>query len=62
MENRHIESQEPESSVLLRYIRRMASEVENEQVTSWLASDSENEEMLLQIARLYYACFNFCIK
>ena len=55
-ENGHIINQEPENVLLLKYIRGMASETESEQVRDWLAADTENEQTLLQIARLYYAC------
>ena len=55
-ENGHIINQEPENMLLLKYIRGMASETESEQVRDWLAADTENEQTLLQIARLYYAC------
>ena len=55
-ENGHIKNQEPENMLLLKYIRGMASETESEQVRDWLAADAENEQTLLQIARLYYAC------
>ena len=55
-ENGHIKNQEPENMLLLKYIRGMASETECEQVRDWLAADTENEQTLLQIARLYYAC------
>ena len=47
---------EPESSVILKYIRGTASEEEKAEVDLWLKKHPDNEEALLQIARIYYAC------
>lgn len=47
---------EPESSVILKYLRNAASAEESTQVTDWLKESPENEQALLQIARIYYAC------
>lgn len=46
---------EPESSVILKYIRGNASEEEKAEVETWLSADPEHETVLLQIARIYYA-------
>lgn len=47
---------EPENSVILKYIRSTASEEEKAEVDLWLKKHPDNEEALLQIARIYYAC------
>ena len=47
---------EPESSVILKYIRGTASEEEKAEVDLWLKKHPDNEEALLQITRIYYAC------
>ena len=47
---------EPESSVILKYIRGTASEEEKAEVDLWLKKHPDNEEALFQIARIYYAC------
>ncbi|WP_455627402.1 FecR family protein [Parabacteroides johnsonii] len=47
---------EPENSVILKYIRGTASEEEKAEVDLWLKKHPDNEEALLQIARIYYAC------
>lgn len=47
---------EPESSVILRYIRNTVSEEGKIQVDNWLEKDPENEKAFLQIARIYYSC------
>lgn len=47
---------EPESSVILKYIRNAASAKESMQVADWLRENPENEQALQQIARIYYAC------
>lgn len=41
---------EPESSVILKYIRGTASEEEKAEVDLWLKKHPDNEEALLQIA------------
>ena len=47
---------EPENSVILKYIRGTASEEEKAEVNIWQKKHPENEKVLLQIARIYYAC------
>lgn len=57
MENRytHRAGEEPDGSVLLRYIRSEASDTEKVWVESWLDENEENGKTLEQIARIYYA-------
>ncbi|WP_279136400.1 FecR family protein [Parabacteroides johnsonii] len=58
MEKEHIYMAvgEPENSVILKYIRGTASEEEKAEVNIWQKKYPENEKVLLQIARIYYAC------
>ncbi len=51
----HIMPESPEATILLRYIKEIASEEEKEIVKQWLGEDDANEKELLQIARIYYA-------
>lgn len=54
-ENRHIDLQEPEGMTLLRYIKGTASNEEKSHIEAWLEADENNERILLQTARIYYA-------
>lgn len=45
----------PESSVVFRYIRGVASLEERERIQKWLMEDEAHEKELLQILRIYYA-------
>lgn len=51
-QRKHIE--EPEASLLLAYIREKASAEERAIVEAWLHDKEENEQTLLQIARIYH--------
>ena len=54
-ENRHINIQEPEGMMLLRYIKDTASNEEKSYIEAWLEADENNKRVLLQTARIYYA-------
>ena len=54
-ENRHINFQEPEGMMLLRYIKDTASNEEKSYIEAWLEADENNKRILLQTARIYYA-------
>ena len=54
-ENRHINFQEPEGVMLLRYIKDTASNEEKSYIEAWLEADENNKRILLQTARIYYA-------
>ena len=54
-ENRHINIQEPEGMMLLRYIKDTASNEEKSYIEAWLEADENNKRILLQTARIYYA-------
>ena len=54
-ENRHINFQEPEGMMLLRYIKDTASNKEKSYIEAWLEADENNKRILLQTARIYYA-------
>ena len=54
-ENRHINFQEPEGMMLLRYIKDTASNEEKSYIEAWLEADENNQRILLQTARIYYA-------
>lgn len=54
-ENRHIAPKELDEATLLNYIRDIASKEENARVEAWLKEGKENEKVLLQVARIYYA-------
>lgn len=54
-ENTYMTVNGPDSSIILRYIRNLASEEEKVQVGAWLEEDPEHEKVLLQISRIYYA-------
>ena len=54
-ENRHINIQEPEGMMLLRYIKDTASNKEKSYIEAWLEADENNKRILLQTARIYYA-------
>ncbi|MDR1624654.1 MAG: DUF4974 domain-containing protein [Tannerellaceae bacterium] len=45
----------PEGTILLAYIKGLASEDEKSIVEDWLKEDEEHEKELLQIARIYHA-------
>ena len=53
-ENRHINFQEPEGMMLLRYIKDTASNEEKSYIEAWLEADENNKRILLQTARIYY--------
>ena len=50
-ENRHINFQEPEGMMLLRYIKDTASNKEKSYIEAWLEADENNKRILLQTAR-----------
>lgn len=50
-ENRHINIQEPEGMMLLRYIKDTASNEEKSYIEAWLEADENNKRILLQTAR-----------
>ena len=52
-ENRHINIQEPEGMMLLRYIKDTASNEEKSYIEAWLEADENNKRILLQTARIY---------
>lgn len=54
-ENRHINSNEPDEAVLLRYISETASEEEKNWVDGWLRDDEAKENVLLQLATIDHA-------
>lgn len=54
-ENRHIDLCDSEGMMLLRYIKGTASDEEKFHVEAWLAAGEDNERVLLQTARIYYA-------
>lgn len=54
-ENRHIDLCDSEGMMLLRYIKGEVSEEERSYVDAWLDTDADNERILLQTARIYYA-------
>ena len=54
-ENRHINIQDPEGMMLLRYIKDTASNEEKSYIEAWLEADENNKRILLQTARIYYA-------
>jgi hypothetical protein len=56
-QKKHIE--EPEASLLLSYIKDSASAEECSIVESWLHDKEENEQTLLQIARIYHAQYTY---
>ncbi|RHJ88940.1 FecR family protein [Parabacteroides bouchesdurhonensis] len=45
----------PDGTILLRYVRGIASEEEKTFVENWVEEKKENETVLLQIARIYHA-------
>lgn len=45
---------EPDSSLILKYIRNIASEAEKTRVALWIDADPEHEKIVLQVARIYY--------
>ncbi|MDR3267741.1 MAG: DUF4974 domain-containing protein [Tannerella sp.] len=47
--------EEPDGTLLIRYIRGISSDGEDARVASWLDENQDNEKTLLQIARIYYA-------
>ena len=49
-ENRHINIQEPEGMMLLRYIKDTASNEEKSYIEAWLEADENNKRILLQTA------------
>ena len=51
-ENRHINFQEPEGMMLLRYIKDTASNEEKSYIEAWLEADENNQRILLQTARI----------
>ena len=51
-ENRHINFQEPEGMMLLRYIKDTASNKEKSYIEAWLEADENNKRILLQTARI----------
>lgn len=53
--NVHIEGFEPDESLLLRYIWEKVSVEERVWVDNWLQDDEEHENVLLQLANIYYA-------
>lgn len=55
MEEQRIYMEEPDGSLLLAYIRESASAKERIVVENWLCDKESNEDLLLQIARIYYA-------
>ena len=50
-ENRHINFQEPEGMMLLRYIKDTASNEEKSYIEAWLEVDENNKRILLQTDR-----------
>lgn len=54
-ENTYITVDWPDGSTILRYIRGNASEEERAELDVWLKEDPEREQILLQVARIYYA-------
>lgn len=46
---------EPETSLLIKYIRGFSSEEEIQYITEWLKEENGNESILLQTAQIYYA-------
>lgn len=54
VENTYRTANRPDESVILRYIRNIASEEEKVQVDMWLKEEPEQEPILLQIAHIYY--------
>lgn len=56
VEDIHISDNQPDGSVMIRYIRNTASEEEKARIDIWVKEDPEHEKTLLQIARVYYAC------
>jgi ferric-dicitrate binding protein FerR (iron transport regulator) len=50
-----INHEEPETSLLIKYIQGFSSEEEIQYVTEWLKKENENERILLQTAQIYYA-------
>lgn len=47
--------EQPEASLLIKYIQGFSSEEEIRYITEWLNEKNENEIVLLQIAQIYYA-------
>ena len=57
-ENRHINIQEPEGMMLLRYIKDTASNEEKSYIEAWLEADENNKRILLPlIPQHYYKIF-----
>lgn len=54
-ENRHINFQEPEGMMLLRYIKDTASNEEKSYIEAWLEADENNKRILLP-DRPYILC------
>lgn len=54
-ENRHITGNEPDETLLLKYIRETVSEDERRQVEEWLEASEDHENVLLQLAAIDYA-------
>lgn len=54
-ENRHIISNEPDETVLLKYISETASKEERIRVDDWLRDDEDRENVLLQLAAIDHA-------
>lgn len=54
-ENRHINFQEPEGMMLLRYIKDTASNEEKSYIEAWLEADENNKRILLT-DRPYILC------
>lgn len=51
----HMEEDQPEGTLLLRYIRGEATGTECSIVDAWQKEDKEHEQALTQLARIYYA-------
>lgn len=54
-EKRQTDQNEPDATLLLRYIKGEASEEEKHRVTAWLEADATHKQLLGQTARIYYA-------
>ncbi|MDR1455841.1 MAG: DUF4974 domain-containing protein [Tannerella sp.] len=56
MEEKTVPSQgETEEALLVEYLRGRSTEAENIRVTQWLKEHPDNEETLIQVAKMYYA-------
>ncbi|MDB9070370.1 hypothetical protein PN613_03825 [Parabacteroides distasonis] len=56
-ENRHINFQEPEGMMLLRYIKDTASNEEKSYIEAWLEADENNKRILLHCLRHSHSSF-----